>query len=235
MMQHDNEENPRYKASSFGFRSIIPKTRKERLAMKDKVALEKSRIDSRVGFAARMHQKNAPATSAMLTQFDKGGAGYISNSDRFHTDTAGEERLERKEKYRKELEALNFRRDKATRREEERWKAHEEQLTREEEKEMTIRNLGIKSQKNKSAVAYDITTTQYNQDVDGIQQKYIDDMIRYRAKVRTHQLSVAADTRVDYNILNGGPRYVPPMPEPLRKPASSGHHSSVDYRRMLND
>jgi len=92
-MNHNdgNTHKPGFVESSFGFRSIIPKSRKERADVKDKVALEKSRINVRVGFSARMHQKNAPATSAMLTQFEKGGAGYISNSDRFHTDTAGEE------------------------------------------------------------------------------------------------------------------------------------------------
>ena len=220
--------------SSFGFRSIIPKSRKERLAMRDKVALEKSRIDSRVGFAARMHQKNAPKTSAMLTQFEKGGAGYISNSDRFHTDTAGEELIERREKARKELEALEFRRNKAIVREEKRWKEHETKMVDEESRIQNIRNLGLKAKKNKSAVAYDITTTQYNQDVEGVEQKYVDDMIRYRAKVRTHHLSRSADTRVDYNIISGGDRWVPPMPEPLKKPEHFyDGKEGLDHRKIL--
>jgi hypothetical protein len=60
-----------------------------------------------------------------------------------------------------------------------------------EDRIVEIRNLGIKAKKNKSAVAYDITTTQYNQDTEGVEQKYVDDMIRYRAKVRTHQVSLA--------------------------------------------
>jgi hypothetical protein len=233
-MSYEGEYNKGFVQSAFGFRSIIPKSRKERLALRDKVALEKSRIDCRVGFAARMHQKNAPATSAMLTQFEKGGAGYISNSDRFHTDTSGEELQVRKEKYRKELEAVEYRRGKAIMREETRWKAHEDQMRIDEEKIQNVRNLGIKAKKNKSAVAYDITTTQYNQDVEGVEQKYVDDMIRYRAKVRTHLLSKAADTRVNYNIISGGDRWVPPMPSSLPRPETFyDGKPDVDQRKVL--
>lgn len=48
-------------------RSILPKSRSERLAVKDKVALERNRINQRVGWEARLHQQNAPETSALLT------------------------------------------------------------------------------------------------------------------------------------------------------------------------
>ena len=202
--------------SAWGYRSVLPKTRQERRNLKDKVALEKSRINSRVGFAARMHQANAPATSAMLTQFEKGGAGYISNSDRFHTDTAGEARQERQEVHRREMEAIDYKRNKVITREEQRWKMHDDKCRLDDEKQEMIRNMGVKAKKNKSAVSYDITTTEYNQDVDGLEQKHKDDMVRYRAARRTHHLSIASDTRVDYNIISGGSRYVPPMaPMPL--------------------
>lgn len=208
-----------FQPSAFGFRSIVPKTRKQRKEAKDKVALEKSRLDSRVGFEARMHQANAPATTAGLTQFVKGGAGWMSNSDRFHTDTAGEEKLERNEKYKKQMEAIDYRRNKAINREEERWKQYDADIKKEEQRQLDMRESGIKSKKNKSAVAYDITTTQYHQSTNGVQQKYDDDMVRYRAKVRTHVLSKQADTRVDYNILTGAARsFVPGMPEPLPRP-----------------
>lgn len=219
MSLHD-QNSEGFERSAWGFRSIVPKTRQQRMALKDKVALEKSRLDQRVGFEARMHQANAPKTSAGLTQFEKGGAGYISNADRFHTDTAGEERAERLEKYRRELEALEYKRNSAIAREERRWKVHEENVRSQEEKEETLRATGIKAKKNKSAVAYDITTTQYNQTEEGVEQKYVDDMIRYRAKVRTHNLSVAADSRVNYNIISGGSRYVPPMPQDVPRPSN---------------
>lgn len=59
--------------------------------MKDKVALEQSRLNQRVGFEARMHRANAPSSTNALTSCAPDGAGYISNADRFHSDTSGEE------------------------------------------------------------------------------------------------------------------------------------------------
>jgi hypothetical protein len=85
--------------------------RAERRALKDKVALEKSRIDQRVGFHARMHKMNAPETSSMLTSLKPGAAGYISNSDRFHTDTVGEEYEERRRQHEKQEQAKIYRRN----------------------------------------------------------------------------------------------------------------------------
>jgi hypothetical protein len=79
--------------------------------MKDKVSLERNRINQRVGWQARMHQQNAPETSALLTSCPVGAAGYLSNSDRFHTDTVGEEFAHRQEQHRRKLAAQEFRRN----------------------------------------------------------------------------------------------------------------------------
>lgn len=78
---------------------------------KDKVALERSRINQRVGWQARMHQANAPENSSLLTSCVAGAAGYISNSERFHTDTVGEEYALRQEQIKKRLAADEFRRN----------------------------------------------------------------------------------------------------------------------------
>lgn len=92
-------------------RSILPKTRADRLAMKDKVALERNRINNRYGWEARMHQQNAPETSALLTSCPTGAAGYLSNADRFHTDVVGEEYAVRQEKIKKQQAAMDFKRN----------------------------------------------------------------------------------------------------------------------------
>lgn len=55
----------------------------------------------RVGFQARMNKMNSHDTSAGLTSCVENGAGYLSNADRFHSDTAGEEYLRRKEEQEK--------------------------------------------------------------------------------------------------------------------------------------
>jgi hypothetical protein len=44
-----------------------------------------------------MHKENSHETSAGLVSCVENGAGYISNADRFHTDTSGEEFLRRNE------------------------------------------------------------------------------------------------------------------------------------------
>ena len=98
--------------SAFGFRNIRPRTREERRNAKDKVALEKSRINSRVGHEARMHQQNAPETAAGLVSCRTDAAGYLSNADRFHSDTAGEAFHERQNELEKKKRAEEFRRNK---------------------------------------------------------------------------------------------------------------------------
>lgn len=134
------------KRSAYGFKCIPPRTRAQRKALCDKVALEKSRLNARTGIAARMvrfcplhsliicrlqftlsagsviisssflmyfqHKKNAPDTTAGLTSCPADAAGYINNADRFHTDTAGEERDYRAEIREKERAAIAFRRNK---------------------------------------------------------------------------------------------------------------------------
>lgn len=99
-------DNSEFIPSSFGFRVMKPKDRHQRLVAKDKVALEKERIGARVGIEARMHQANAPSSSAGLTACVEGGAGYLSNSDRFHSDTCGEEYLLRQEQIRRTKETV---------------------------------------------------------------------------------------------------------------------------------
>ena len=71
--------------------------------------IEKGRIDQRVGWQAKLQRENAPKTSAGMVTCPKGAAGYISNMDRFHSDTAGEEYEIRMEKIRKEKLSIEYR------------------------------------------------------------------------------------------------------------------------------
>jgi hypothetical protein len=207
-----------FKPSAFGFRSIIPKSRLERRGCKDKVLIEKSRIDQRVGWQAKQQRENAPSTSAGLTACPEGAAGYLSNSDRFHSDTAGEEFDQRKEKLRREKEAIAYRSRQTQEREDIRWAREDEVKSNEAAYWERVRSEGLKAKKNQSAVAYDITSMVYKQDESGAMQKHLDELVRYRARMRMHNLAVQADTRVEYNIINGGPRYIPPVPSRIDEP-----------------
>ena len=199
--------------------------------MKDKVALEKGRLDQRVGFSARMNKLNAPATSSMLTSLKVGDAGYIANSDRFHTDTTGEFRQEREHQYEKRTNAAEFRRNKAATREADKYAAAEAKDLADESKFRQWREDGSKARKNTSNMAYDITTLEYDQNVNGEQQKYNDDMVRYRSAVRTNNIVAKGDTRVPYNILNGN--HQEPRPVPVPAVAPRGEHGIADNRRGL--
>jgi hypothetical protein len=231
--------------SAWGFNNIRPKTRAERRGMKDKVALERSRLMERSGWQARMHQKNAPETTAGLTSCRPGDEGYLSNAERYHSDTAGEMLQEREQAAAKRHAAHLFRRENARVRDESRWENTERMQNAEELKIKNIREdpsimpyRGPK--KNASNVAYDITNLQYKQDTNGEAQQYYDNMVRFRAQARTRALVVLGDSRVPYNIMNGMDRELPPKPKEVARPhclddpelmgKQKGH---VDRRKML--
>ena len=89
--------------------------------MVDKVALEKGRINERVGYEAKMQRENAPMSSAELTTCSS-GPGYIADYDRFHTDTAVEEYHQRQVAVVRKQQAISFRRNQRETREDERWR-----------------------------------------------------------------------------------------------------------------
>ena len=162
--------------SAFGFRNIRPKTRHERMGKNDKVALERERLAQRSGWQARLHQANAPPTTAGLTSCQPNDEGYMSNADRFHSDVSGEEFAMRQEALRKREAATLFRRDKMRQREEEKWKGVEDADRAGEEYWAKVRedpSLQVRrgGKKNASNVAYDITNLQYNQDTSGEMQR----------------------------------------------------------------
>ena len=197
----------------------------------DKVLLETQRISQRVGHEARLHQANAPPTSAMLTSCPTSAAGYISNSDRFHSDTAGDERELREETLHKKNRAIEFRRNQIMNREEIRWEKIEQARKEEDDRNRSIREDGMAAKRNTSNVHYDILNLQYSQNTGGEEQKYSDDLVRFRSQVRSTNLVISGGTRVPYNIISGAQRPMPEYPSELpRAPAGmdtakrGGHH-----------
>mmetsp|Transcript_12718 Transcript_12718/g.12362 ORF Transcript_12718/g.12362 Transcript_12718/m.12362 type:complete len:256 (+) Transcript_12718:62-829(+) len=220
--------------SSFGFRSIRPKSRDERRGMLDKVLLEKSRLDQRVGYEARQQQANAPTTSSLLTSCVSEGAGYISNADRFHSDTAGEEYAARQEALHKKNRAIEFRRNQSMAREEDRWQQIENKRNDDDEHVRRLQDSGTACKKNASNVAYDILSLQYNQDTGGEKQKYEDDMVRYRAQLRSRNLTIKGDTRSQFDIISGDPRQAPSYPSTVQPPDNAYGHGHGSNGRQSN-
>mmetsp|Transcript_12432 Transcript_12432/g.17304 ORF Transcript_12432/g.17304 Transcript_12432/m.17304 type:complete len:239 (+) Transcript_12432:47-763(+) len=201
---------------SSGFRNIKPKTRAERLAMRDKVALEKGRLAQRVGHEARMYQANLNPAGVGLTELPQDGAGFLSDADRFHTDTSGEEYLKRQAAIERSHQIRNAGREEQIERERRRWEALEEAKAAEEARWQRAREDPEQGRKNVSAVPYDLVTLKYNDDPSGERLRHDDDLTKYRAAARANNITRHGDTRAGYNILTGEAR--PPLQEAPRPP-----------------
>ena len=78
-----------------------------------------------------MYRENAPQNPSDLLVLQPNAAGFLADADRFHSDTAGEEYLERKAKYERKQDIFNTTRQRRAAAEEERWKKIEEGLIQE--------------------------------------------------------------------------------------------------------
>jgi hypothetical protein len=72
-----------------GFRAVQPETRADRAAKQDKTTLEKSRLAQRKEKFIRYVDAGPP------TEMQAGAVGFLPDADRFHSDTAGEEKRHR--------------------------------------------------------------------------------------------------------------------------------------------
>ncbi len=71
------------------FRAVAPETRNDRAAGQDKTSLEKSRLSERREKFVRYEDISNPTEQAKNT------LGYLDDTERFHTDTAGDSRAAR--------------------------------------------------------------------------------------------------------------------------------------------
>lgn len=186
-----------------GFRNIRPQTREERAHAADTNMMEKNRIMNRSGFEAREHRANAFENSAAILQPAKNAAGYINDSDRFHSDTAGEEYHARQQKVADKQAYYDRVRDMRNMSEDQRWNAIAGSQDAEAAYWQQAREDGAKALKNKSCVPYDTMSLEYNKDIDGDRLKYEDDKVKYRTQLRATNLERSGDTRTGYNILSG--------------------------------
>lgn len=181
-------------------------TRSERLATKDKVALEKQRLFNRAGRKAREYRDNLPPEGISLTEGHPGAAGYIADADRFHTDVVGDEMVRRKAEYERKQQVTDVHRQQKVAREEGRWA---EMAAKEEQDDLRweqLRDEGVKAKKNASGVPYNMISLQYASSPDGEKLRREDEQVRHRAALRSQHLVANGDTRSQYNIINGEPR-----------------------------
>jgi len=183
--------------------------------MKDKVALEKGRLATRVGAAARMYQANLNPEGVGITALPQDAAGFLSDADRFHSDTSGEEYLRRQAAIQRKQQ-IDANAQRHLEREQTRWEAIEQAKAAEEEHWDKARADPLQGRKNNSAVPYNLVNLKYDGTADGEKLRHEDDLTKFRANLRAHNMTRHGDTRVGYNILTGEAK--PPTPYMQRPP-----------------
>mmetsp|Transcript_7449 Transcript_7449/g.25418 ORF Transcript_7449/g.25418 Transcript_7449/m.25418 type:complete len:234 (-) Transcript_7449:1563-2264(-) len=168
-------------AGMSGFRAVEAETRGDRAAKQDKTTLEKMRLAQRREKFVK-YEDFGPVTEAT-----PGALGYLADVDRFHTDTAGEEKAARERAVHMREEKYERKRNVNLEREDLRWNQMEQVRDDQQQKLMVMQN-STKGARNHSSVAYDCISLDYHPTPAGDQQKFEDDMAKYRAGVRTEKL-----------------------------------------------
>lgn len=158
-----------------------PETRADRASKSDKTTLEKGRLLQRREKFTRYEdigEPTVPTTNAV---------GFMSDADRFHSDTAGEEKGVRDTSIQRREQKFENKRNTFLDREEGRWNNMETEREMEQQKLQVMQN-SSKGTRNHSSVAYDSITLEYHATPAGQQQQFEDNMTKYRAGIRTEKL-----------------------------------------------
>jgi hypothetical protein len=164
-----------------GFRAIPAETRQERAAKQDKTTLEKTRLIQRREKFVKYEDIGAVTEPAV------GTVQHMDDANRFHSDTAGEEKSVRDSVIERREQMFDSKRNRFLDREEQRWNQMEDGRALEQLKLGAMQN-SSKGTRNHSSVAYDCITLEYHATPAGGQQKFEDDMSKYRMGVRTEKL-----------------------------------------------
>ena len=162
-----------------------PRSRAGRRAVCDKESLEKERLSQRKEGFVRIDPSVA---GHAMTEFHSSAPGFMADADRFHTDAAGEARLERMVDSSRRQKIVEQKRYDGLVKDEARWEALEQQRTAEEDKHNRWRAEGVKSQRNASSVPFDPITLEYYKTTAGNQLRNQDDRIKQRAHLRSENL-----------------------------------------------
>lgn len=143
---------------------------------------------------------------------------FVSEQERFVTDVALDEKMQRERAYARNAAAILQRREREAEREEERWKRMEEEKAKEEERVRELQRRGTKARRNKGSEPYDLVTQAYTADAAGARLRYQDDMTKYRAAMRAQFLQEKA-RGAEFDILSGTAQHLMDLPaRPLAPP-----------------
>ncbi|CCI49860.1 unnamed protein product [Albugo candida] len=160
--------------------NIPPRGRAERNARQCKDLLEKERLGRRREGFIRIDPSQS---GTAMVQFPPGTQGFLDESNRFHTDTSGEEKRLRDTQIARKRASEERKRAQTIEREVDRWKRLDEFQAREEDKWRATRASGRRSRRNQSGEAYDPITLRYNDGADGQRLRETAARIQQRAFV----------------------------------------------------
>lgn len=183
------------------FNNIPARSREQRMALQDKEQREKDRLRQRKEGFARI---DTSATGAAMLVYNPKSQGFMSDADRFHSDTAGEERAHREEHYARVKSHQDRKRYDGVQREIKRWKDMDVATAEEDKKWHAIRQAGTRALRNKGGEAFNPITLQYNDGKDGQRLMVADQAIKHRAVVRAQNLQ-HHNSRAGINPITGEP------------------------------
>ncbi|KAG6599739.1 Prefoldin subunit 3 [Phytophthora cinnamomi] len=167
------------------FNNIPARTRAQREAVCDKEQREKERLRARKEGFVRVD--TTAAGSAMLV-YTPQSQGFMSDADRFHSDTAGEERAAREDARTRAKIQQERRRQEAVNRDVRRWEAMDAASAEEKRRSEALRASGSKARRNKCGEPFNPVTLQYNDGKDGERLQAADAAIKHRAMLRAQNL-----------------------------------------------
>ncbi|TMW69485.1 hypothetical protein Poli38472_001641 [Pythium oligandrum] len=131
------------------FNNIPARSREQRIAVKDKEQWEKDRLKQRKEGFVRV---DTSVTGSAMLVYTEGSQGYMRDADRFHSDTAGEEKAAREERNARVKIGQERKRYDTVQREIIRWKEMDVAKAEEERKWGLQRAAGTKALRNKSDI-----------------------------------------------------------------------------------
>lgn len=188
--------------------NVVPQTRQERKAKDSREVLEKTRLRQRKeGFC---HYEEGG-----LTPFGPESLSHISEKDRFITDIAGVNKIEREQEVAKREQMYHNRRVKKAEMEEERWRTIETRFNLDMAREAEQRQNAAYARSNKTSMPYNPINLRYDDGVDGDRLRYSDASMLHRGALRSEHLQ-RRGMSTPFHPITGDmvPMvHVPPMPE----------------------
>mmetsp|Transcript_22675 Transcript_22675/g.44893 ORF Transcript_22675/g.44893 Transcript_22675/m.44893 type:complete len:218 (+) Transcript_22675:32-685(+) len=149
-------------------------------------------------------------------EVDKRAVAFMSDADRFHTDTAGEAKKAREVENAYKEALWNAKLRDAEERDNKRWAEMEMEARRKEEQFALWRATGQKNRNNQTSAPFNPVTLTIEPSSRGDALRQTDEMIRFRAMVRMKELN--SRTNGTHNPITG--QLLPVVELPKRPPPS---------------